>query len=94
MRRYFDDNDTKVSSRPGLVYPNPEDCPSSIAEAVYDIRYSKSDVRTHLYIKNFWGTADYLIFAVGDVYEANGWDFDRKAKKVFRNIFRGQFPES
>jgi len=79
-------------SRPGFEYPSSDDCPRTIAEAVYDVRYGRSDERTHNYLKNFWGTPDYLVQAVDYVYKANGWAFDRKEKKIFRDIFRGKFP--
>jgi hypothetical protein len=81
-------------SRPGFDYPNSEDCPKTIAEAVYDVHYGLSNDNTHSYLRNFWGTADYLIMAVEYVYHANGWPLGRKEKKVFRDIFRGKYPEA
>lgn len=77
-------------SRPGLVLPDPQDCPSTIAEAVWDVRYLKDTERTRAYLKSYWGTQDYLIQAVKYVYAANEWPLTPRERKTFREIFQGK----
>jgi hypothetical protein len=78
-------------ANPKLIYPEAEDCPAKVAEAIYRVHYGESTHKDILLIKSFWGTVDYLLQAVDYVYRTNFWPLDKKTKKIFRDIFAGTF---
>jgi hypothetical protein len=81
-----------TKSYPNLVYPDSSNCPSSVAEAVWDIRTYKADERTRKSINDRYGTIEYFILAAEFVYEANNWPFTSLEKKLLRAAYRAPKP--
>ncbi len=79
-------------SYPNLVYPDASNCPSLVAEAVYDIRNYKADDGTRKYLVDKYGNIEYFILAAEYVYEANNWPFTPLEKKLLRSAYRGPKP--
>jgi hypothetical protein len=77
--------------RRDFVYPNPEDCTASFAEVVHDVYYLRelTEAQTKR-LRTCYGTMDWFLLAVNEVFEANGWTFDRRQKAPFRKIYRGE----
>lgn len=76
-------------SYPNLVYPDTSNCPTSVTEAVYDIRNYRADATTRERLLDRYGNIDYFILAAEFVYEANDWPFDSTEKKLLRAAYRG-----
>ena len=79
-----------VYDRVGFVLPSPDECPQMIAEAVWDVRHRKDTPITHKIIQDKYVLIDFLMDAIGAVYETNEWTFSIEERKMFRKIFRAK----
>ena len=75
-----------------LVCPDPNNCPASVAEAIWDIRNHKADQGTHKYLTERYATIDYFILAAEYVYDANDWPFNAAEKRLLRSTYRAPKP--
>lgn len=76
-------------SRPGLIFPDTNDCPYVIAEAVWDIRNRQDGPHTHKLIRERYFTENFFMLAVQYVFDSNEWTFTTDEKRKFRKIYRG-----
>jgi len=75
-------------TRPGLILPDPWECPQLVAEAIWDIRNRQDGAHTHKFLRDKYGTEDFYMLAVEAVFESNSWTLTANDKKVFRKAYR------
>lgn len=56
--------------------------------AVYDFHMGRRDEQTLKELRSRFGTENYYIEAIEEIYSENSWRLDPKTKKMFRKIFR------
>ena len=70
-----------------MSYPDPSDCPSGIADHIYDIRFRKNTDQTSKAVKSRYGTVEFFLDAVAQVYDANSWTLTRQDKALCKKVF-------
>lgn len=75
-----------------MDYPDPSECPSWIADHIYDIRVGKNTDSTAKAVKSCYGTLEFFLYAVEQVYETNNWVLNRKEKDLFKKVFLNKSP--
>lgn len=79
-----------MTTRPGLILPDPETCPQVIAEAVWDVRNRQGGPLTQRLIQDRYATEKFFMMAVEQVFYANEWSFTAEDKRNFRSVYRGK----
>lgn len=78
-----------MSNRLGFTYPNPDDMPSRIAEALWDIHKGQNLDTAAKTIRNFFGTIEWVYRMAEEVHVVNGRAFDATEKRKVRSAFTG-----
>lgn len=78
-----------MSTRLGFTYPNPDDMPSRIAEAFWDIHKEQNLAAAGRTIRSFFGTIEWVYRMAEEVHVVNGRPFDAAEKRKVRSAFTG-----
>lgn len=70
-----------------MTYPDPRECPSGIADHIYDIRFGKNTAQTSKAVRSCYGTIEFFLDSVAQVYDANSWILTRKDKALCKKVF-------
>lgn len=71
----------------GLTYPDFSECPSFVAEAIYEIRNNINIAKAWRVLQSRYATDHGLLTAVEVVYEQNEWLFERGWRSKWRKGF-------
>ena len=71
----------------GLTYPDPTECLSSVAEAIFDIRRGANIIPSWRVLQRRYDTDHGVLVAVEVVYAQNEWIFERGWRSKWRKGF-------
>ena len=73
------------------TYPDPTECPSSVAEAIFDIRRGANIIPSWRVLQRRYDTDHGVLVAVEVVYEQNEWIFERGWRSKWRKGFAAKW---
>lgn len=75
--------------KPRMVYPDPDDVTSKLAEALWDIHWGIEVPTAARYVKGYFGTFEWVLRAAETLYEVNSMKLDAAAKRRLESAFKG-----
>ena len=72
-----------------LSYPNPDDVPPRVAEAIWDIHREQNVDAASKYLRGFFGTIEWVLRTAEEVFEVNSLKLNAAEKLKLRSAFTG-----
>ena len=86
-QHHQESTETMQYENQGLTYPDPTECPSGVAEAIFDIRRGANIIPSWRVLQRRYDTDHGVLVAVEVVYEQNEWIFERGWRSKWRKGF-------
>lgn len=72
-----------------MAYPNPDDVPAPLAEAIWQIHRGENLEAASKFIRRYFGTLEWVIRTAGEVYEVNSLSLNAAEKRKLESAFTG-----